>query len=58
MLTRVVVHVLEHVRDGRLTLSVNTASKFANEADLLVGTKPVCGRNETLRANGGRYAVR
>jgi hypothetical protein len=56
--TGVVVHVLQHVGYRRLTLSIDTTSKFAEESNLLVGAKPVRGCNKTLRANGGRYAVR
>ena len=58
MLTGVVVHVLEHVCDRGLALSVHTTSKLSNEPNFLVGTEPVCGCNETLRANGSRDAVR
>jgi hypothetical protein len=57
MLTGVVVHVLEHVRDRRLTLGVDTTSELTNEANLLVSTKPVGSCNKTLRANGSRNAV-
>lgn len=58
LLTRVVIHVLQHVRDRRLTLSVDATSKLADESNLLVGTKPVCGCDETLRANSSRDTVR
>ena len=57
VLTRVVIHVLQHVRDRSLTLGVDTTSELANETNLLVGTKPVCGCNKALRANGSRDTV-
>jgi hypothetical protein len=57
ILTRVVVHVLQHVRNRSLTLSVDAASEFANQTDLLVVTQPLGGGYKTLGTNGGRDAV-
>jgi hypothetical protein len=57
VLTRVVVHVLQHVRDRSLALSVDAASKLANKTDLLVVTQPLGSCYKTLGTNGGRNAV-
>jgi len=53
ILTGVIVHVLQHVRDRSLTLGVNAAGKLANKTDLLVVTKPLGSRDKTLGTNGG-----
>lgn len=47
-LTRVVIHVLEHICDCCLTLSVDAASELADQTDLLVVTKPLGGCNKAL----------
>jgi hypothetical protein len=58
ILTRVVVHVLQHVSDGSLALGVDTTSKLANQSDLLVVTQPLGRRYKTLGTNGGRNTKR
>jgi hypothetical protein len=58
ILTRVVVHVLQHVRDRSLALSVDTTGELANKTDLLVVTQPLSSCYKTLRTNGGRNTER
>jgi hypothetical protein len=53
VLTRVVVHVLQHVGDRSLALSVHAASKLADEADLLVVAQPLGSCYKTLGTDGG-----
>lgn len=56
-LTRVVVHVLEHIRDRGLALGVDTTGKLAEQTNLLVVSEPLGGCHETLGADGSRDAV-
>lgn len=46
--TGVVVHVSEHIRDRGLALGIDTTSELADQTDLLVVAKPLCGSDKAL----------